>query len=264
MGKFFPSDPEPEPEPEPPPYQTPQEPDLESLEVVDIYYFSKTDGRVDIALQVRNPNSNHGAEEMNYTLSFMKGGKAIKEFDDSSYILPGEEKYIVLLNQDSGGSFDNIKMDINSVAWQELSEFFTLDLDVFDIRLERLPSENTFYARLRAFVKNNSIFGLTDIRVAGLLFDASGELIAVGRTSIQTVLEGEMREVEMFWPNQVPLDEVATTEVRAYSNVLKNDNFVREYGVEETPTPPSRRRDDSRNYFQLPEAFDNWGGWSPF
>ena len=237
---------------------------LESLEVIDVYYFNKPAGKIDIAILLKNPNPDHGADEFNYTLTIKAGDTTVKEIKGSSYILPQEQKYIVLLNQEPGGNFTDIEMNISSSSWTRLNEFFSLNLEVFDIKLERLPEENAFYARLAAFVRNNSIFGLTDIKVVGVLLDSSGEPLAVSRTSIQTVLEGEMREVEMFWPNQISLGAVASTDVKAYSNVLKNDNFVREYGVDEAPTAPARREDDRRNYFQLPEVFDTFKGWNPF
>jgi len=265
LSRIFADNTEPE-DPYQTPYQTPDEgPSLDSLEVLNVQALLKQGNIYDIVIQLRNPNPEHGAEELRYKVVFSNNGSEVHTIEQTSYILPAEEKYIVLTNMEVNSFFDDVSVDLRDVLWRQLDDFISLNLDVFDLKLERMLDSNVFYARLAAFIKNNSVFGLTDVRVFGILFDSRGDIIAVNRTSIQTVLEGEMREVEMFWPQAIPLDDVVKYNVYAYSNVLKNENFVRQFGVDRPIGSGDSRGDaDSRNYFQLPELFKRFQGWSVF
>lgn len=262
FSRFAPPEP---PPPPPPPAPAPAGPVLESLEVLKLQAFKKKGSTYDILIQLKNPNSEHGAEDLSYSINFLNNTDVVKKINENSYILPNEEKYIVLTNVEINSAFNGMSMDLQSVTWRRLQEFVALNLDVFDLKFERLPPENNFYARLAAFVKNNSVFGLTDIKVFGILSDSSGNIVAVNRTSIQTVLEGEMREVEMFWTDELDFDNVQSFGVYAYSNIMKNDNFVRQFGADD---PVEKRGpqggSEKQNYFQLPELFDKFQGWSPF
>jgi len=68
-------------------------------------------------------------------------------------------------------------------------------------------------------VENRSSYDLGTIEVVGVLLDENNKIIAVGRTSMNTVVKNENRGFEIFWPYPI-IEEVKSFDARAYTNVF--------------------------------------------
>lgn len=197
---------------------------------VGIFEARDDSGGINIGAEISNPNQEWGVEDMRYEFKLMDGlGNEIGSVDGYSYIMPGEEKHIVFLNKKVQEKVAGVEIGIEDVKWKKLQDFVRLKLDAENPRVEEVDDDPKFKTRAIARIANNSFFGINNIEVTAVLFDSGNNPIDVSRTSIQTVLEGEKRDAEMFWPYSIPVDEVARLEIKAYSDVFENRNFLKQY-----------------------------------
>ncbi|MEX0870132.1 MAG: hypothetical protein WDZ39_01760 [Candidatus Spechtbacterales bacterium] len=234
----------------------------DDLEVVRVEHARRDASSVDLVAEIRNPNPEWGVRDFEYTFALSNLlGVEQESFSGMSYILPGEVKYIVETSVPVNYQIGDIRVDIEEEHWRTIEDFIRLDLDIDNIRFMKMENMAGEPYELSAFILNNSVFALTDIRVIGLLFNENNDIIGANRTSIQRVLEGETRQVTMFWRDgEVVEDDVVDYEVIAYSNILKNDNFIRRYKVTDGGVG-IESPDDPGSYFQLPDVLRRVRSW---
>lgn len=210
----------------------PPEDNTESLKINWKKAFYSPSGSVNFVVQIENPNDNWGAENIEYTVKLLDAsGEEIGVKRGSSYILPNEKKYIAELVIETKARPASAQFIMGDVLWTKLRDFVRLKLDVENPKVDEIDNDPKFKLTAVGRVANNSFFGLNDIDVVAVLFDDSGEAIDVNRTRINTVLEGEKRDAEMFWPYVISLDRIESVEIEAYSNVFENQNFLRTYSI---------------------------------
>ena len=88
------------------------------------------------------------------------------------------------------------------------------------------------FSKLEATLLNNSSFDFEYVDVFAVLFSQEGEILAVGKTDIRTFSAKTERFFEIKWI--APFSgEAARAEVYPYTDVFKNENFIKEYGAQE-------------------------------
>jgi hypothetical protein len=88
------------------------------------------------------------------------------------------------------------------------------------------------FGKVGGSVFNNSDFDLNKVDVAVILFDESGEPIAVEKTEIATFLARTTRGFEVTWFSPF-VGKVVRVDAEANTNVFENSNFLRQYGGQE-------------------------------
>lgn len=208
----------------------PPENNTSPLELNWIKHINSGDGSVSIVAEIKNPNEKWGAEKIEYEFALFDGrGEQIDQIIGDTYILPNESKYVVALKVPVGHNVSSIEFSAGNVSWHELYDFVRLDLDVENPKLEEVEDDPTFKTKAIGRIANNSLFGLTDIEVITVIFDNNNNPLDINRTIIHTVLEGEKRDAEMFWPYEINPNTAARLDIQAYSNVFENQNFIRYY-----------------------------------
>ena len=86
-----------------------QEP-AQPLQVSEEKLFRIDSGNYDFVAKIFNPNSSYGAPQISYSVAFDSGTKT-----GSTYILPGQTKYIVLTSVRTDRELIGAKLKINSV-----------------------------------------------------------------------------------------------------------------------------------------------------
>ena len=225
--------------PEPPPPTViidpggnePEAVDIESLIVPWATFFQAREGSVDIAAAIQNPNKEWGGEHIFYQwILFDVSGAQVKQGGGVSFILHNDEKFIVIPAVRVNTTISELAFTIERVDWRGLDNFLELSLDIRDVRHENVSDSSGFVEKLSGIVRNSSFFGLINIDVNAVLFDGAGNPIAANRSDMQTMLPGEERLVEMFWPNSIGSDP-AEIVVSVDSNIFTNSSFLKQYGT---------------------------------
>lgn len=244
-----------------------ERPSISFLQVQWVEFLDGRNNTIDLVARIRNPNTEWGAEKIFYTFTLKDAAnKDVKSLKGTAYILPKQTSFVVIPRVNiSSSNIKDIHLDITGVRWRKFSNFIKLDLNVKDIILTNPTNDPEFKTQLSALIINNSLFGLQDIKVIGVLFNQLKNPIAVNTGAIQTVLSGERRGVEMFWPYIISGSDFSNIEIEAYSNVFEHQNFVKQFGtteiIEETYTKSGVQEIRQPDVFRLPGFIEDIRGW---
>ena len=202
------------------------EEELASPEVKSSKLIKVGENDYDFVAKIINPNVQYGAPEVNYELTLFDDGdiEVLKE-DGVFYLLPIQEKFLVLTSLKTNGSANRSELKIKSATWQKLESLEGLNLIV---RREKFSVEGSS-SSLEAVIFNDSDFDFGVVEVQVLLLDSREDVIAVNRTDIRTFVSKTERYFKATWPISISRP-VVRTEIRAVTNLFENANFVKRYG----------------------------------
>jgi len=207
--------------------ERPDEPKLENIETVFTEFFEvKERDSYDAVAYIRNPNSEFGAPRVSYEFIYLdEFNQELARIGGSSFILPGQTRYIVEPAVKFAGTPKAIDFKMGGVIWQKLSPFSPLGLSLRDVAFQRNQALNS--VSVTGIVDNNSPYNLKDVEVSAILKNAQGEAVAAGKTNMQDLIRGTSRFFKIDWPYILQYVEV---DARAESNFFENSNFIRDYG----------------------------------
>lgn len=190
-------------------------------------FFPTTENNYDLFARVQNPNAEWGVESINYEFDmYDSANQLIGTKIGKTFILPQETKYIIEQKFYSEKPVAKVEFKFSIISWEKLSQINDLDLSVKNVNYQILEDGSNAVV---GTIENRSSYDLDTIEVAGVLFDANDNIVAAGKTSMNTVLRNESRGFELFWPYPVPT-EVKSYGIKAYTNVFLNDNFIKAHG----------------------------------
>ena len=189
----------------------------------------------DLAAQIENPNPNFGLSDLDYSFRmYDAAGELVKEQKGSEFILPGETKYLVEANiqtQKPVSRAEIILKKPENSKWKKFGAVSNSNLFIKDKKINFL--ENSFNGwEATGVLKNNGDFSFEEIFVSVILFIAAGDPIAAGKTLLNTVNKGEERYFSIRWTERAGLN-INSMEMRAETNLLSNENFLRQSGETE-------------------------------
>lgn len=207
------------------------EPAILPLEIKSSHYLQTVMGDYDFIAKVYNPNTFYGASSFDYNLSFTDvEGVELMNSNGSSYILPGQTKFLTAVSLKINGEVANIKMTINSVQWSKVQMFD--GIVNFVIRRQNFSSDADGNSLFEATLYNSSGFDFDKVDVAIILLDAEGEPVGAGTTDIRTFLSGTERGFKVQWPYPADSNTVNAA-IEATTNLFENSNFLKTYGAPE-------------------------------
>lgn len=189
---------------------------------------SSLQGKYDFYGLVINPNNIYGSNYFEYriTLKDDKGG-VISERNGNSYILPGEEKYIIENNMEAASFPAIAEFEIANPKWMEFEYYEKPQLKVINKTINEVGS-GVGFAEAVGLLRNESPFDFNVIKIKVILKDADSKIIALNSTEMRTVRSSEEREFKVLWPNKFP--GVATyVEVQPEVNVYSSEAFTKKY-----------------------------------
>jgi hypothetical protein len=170
------------------------------LEILGVKALSNRTG-YDFIARVKNPNSKHYAN-LSYCFMFEGGQKCA-----NSFILPSEEKNIILFNQAIDTPLNNISFKTDEINWQKISAKTIADWPTYqDQRLSFTISDiktSTYDSGLNYlefFVDNESAYAFYEVPF-NITVESNGEIIAVNRYTAQDLNSREQKSVRLYWPN---------------------------------------------------------------
>jgi hypothetical protein len=190
---------------------------------------SSSVGEYDFYGLVSNPNNVFGSKSFSYQIKFKdENGAIIAEKQGSSFILPGDKKYIIVNNIKLDRSPTSIDFSVSDSQWVELDDLYEKpDLKVANKNYAEIGSGIGF-SQVSGLLQNRSPFDFALIRIKVILRDPTGKIIALNATEMRTVNAGEDRDYRVFWPNRFS-GEVGSVENQIEVNVFDSEAFARRY-----------------------------------
>lgn len=208
------------------------EPAILSLEIKTSQFLKSPIGDYDFIARIYNPNTTYGASNFDYNVSFTDAnGIELLKSVGSSYILPGQTKYLTAVSLKINGEIANATMTVNSVQWSKVQPFDSV-VD-FMIRRQNFSLDTSGNSQFTAALFNSSNFDFDKVDVAIVLLDAGGNVIGAGKTDIRTFLSGTERGFQVQWPYPIDSNIVASVTIEATTNLFENSNFLKTYGTPE-------------------------------
>ncbi|MFH1183150.1 MAG: FxLYD domain-containing protein [Candidatus Moraniibacteriota bacterium] len=181
--------------------------------------------KCDIIVDVENPNDSLGAERIPYDIvwgTIRKKG----EF----YIYPSESRYIAEMNLlCQQGQNPDVKIG-QPANWEFLrADYRKPNLEISDSKFN-YPENSYEFAEVTGMVTNKSPFDLKEVEIYAVIKDGSGNIIAISKTTVNSLLVNEKREFRIFWTHQFAKN--GTGSFFTTSNLFNSDNFLKAMGAE--------------------------------
>ncbi|MDP2696384.1 MAG: hypothetical protein Q8O87_04040 [bacterium] len=162
-------------------------------------------------VEVRNLNTDFGAEIFDYDLNFYNaGGEELSSISGISFIYPSEVKLIVepIVNLPIGQIVKS-EVVISNITWATAADFIKPALQTRDIQTKASSGG----AVVSGLAINNNSYPIPEIRVAAVVADALGNNLGVSKTLLRDVVPGEQR----FFSIDIPLGSVSDLDPGATS-----------------------------------------------
>jgi hypothetical protein len=197
-------------------------------------YLKNNNDSYDFYAKITNTNKNHWTK-FNYSFA---AGNDISE-SRSDYILPGESKYILLLNQKG---FKNINskpqlkiedlnwMRVNAHKYKEWRNYKNeyLNFEIKDKELVRAQntnlSEKISLNELKFIAHNKSAYNYYNVDFI-ILLRSGDEIQGVNKYSAENLRSGSLRNFNFVWPGN--FGRINDIYIEQQINVFDLDNFMR-------------------------------------
>ena len=188
------------PTPVPPPAPAPT---IHPIEIIWSQIFNIGANTYSMAAKIRNPNTNFGASDFNYTFSLYDTNNVlIRILTGKSFIWPGESKYIV------EGGINLLKAAIKAVFeidnpnWREVLSFKGIDLTLGNINYGKGKSGSGKFFMVDFTANNNTPFNLEKVYVSAVVLNREKLPIAVSSTVLENLNSKERRFFSIPWFSQ--------------------------------------------------------------
>ena len=180
---------------------------IQDIQILGRDIFNLGEGKIDLVARVRNPNPQWALES--FTYQFAVGGALYEA--RQSFLLPGEEKYVLLLNVE-GRVTGSPQVLISDRQWQRVTKYE----DWGPQRLNFVTSDKTFLSprqgeisgqlpvsEVRATVTNSTPYNYIEVEAQVGLF-AGSRLVAVTTIPIRDFASGQTRQISSRWTQSLP------------------------------------------------------------
>lgn len=194
------------------------------LQIISTKAISIDRSKYNLICQVINPNQKWSIKSLNY--KFISSDFATLIF--SSFVLPMEEKPLVVFNQTLEGITRDFSCEVTNLSWQRVkpdkSHLLEIPKNFLIKDLKHTPAreENEKDMTVFKFV-NQTVYNFWEINLLVVPYQGN-EIVGIERFPLAEVMSGQEREVKIIWPNLLPL----VSEVKVYSeiNVFDQSLFI--------------------------------------
>ncbi|MEI7425752.1 MAG: hypothetical protein WCK16_02380 [Candidatus Moraniibacteriota bacterium] len=186
-------------------------------------------GEYDFYGAVANPNNVYGSKNFIYKIIFLdETGSVMTEKQGSSFILPGDKKYIIENNIKLTKMPAKIQFSVTDSAWVELDDLYEKpDLKIINKTYNEISS-GVGFSEAKGLLQNRSPFDFAIIKIKIIVRDSANKIIALNATEMRTVKSLEDRDYRAFWLGRFP-GEVANVENQIEVNVFDSESFAKRY-----------------------------------
>jgi len=191
------------------------------------------DDKYDLAVEISNENKEYWAD---FDYYFKVGDREFGHKRD--FVLPGEKKYILDLNEDSAGIKGNITMNISRIDWTRVDphkyhdwENYRNDhLNISVSGVKFTPAQSTVLTEklhlndLSFTVTNKTPFNYWQANFNILLL-GSNRILGVNSHVLNNFMSGETREVSATWPGM--LGNINNIVITPDINITRDDIYIK-------------------------------------
>lgn len=173
---------------------------------------------------IKNQNKDLAAQELRYVFHlFNSSGKEIYTYNGKSFLLGGEQKYLILPNVRLNEAPTKITVEVMDPVWQKRLDVPNVILKTGIPEYGDQTNPEGFY--VKGNVENQSPYRLGTVVIKAVLFDKNHKVVGVTEYNADTVESKELRAYKMFWP--VPFESLVNgvPQVTAETNVLDPSNL---------------------------------------
>lgn len=194
------------------------------MQVMGSYVFPSANDKTDVLGIIKNPNSSWGIKDFDYTFVIRdSANQEVGRFVGQSYILPGEEKYLIKIGQPVSGLAQQVEVLIEPKTWIKSPEVQQPNIDVKNIFFS--SSSPLGQAALDGRLINSSSYSFEEVEVATVLKGTDDKPVGVNYTTLNALLAGEERDFRLVWFTPVS-GGVASQSVKVEANVYDTRNFL--------------------------------------
>ncbi|HCP08987.1 MAG TPA: hypothetical protein DIT25_04285 [Candidatus Moranbacteria bacterium] len=183
----------------------------------------------DIYALINNPNQVLASSGFGYKFIIKDfSDEVIGDYSGTSFILPGEKKYLLANNMSFSGSPAKVELSIINPEWVEVNELYEKpQLKVVNRNYREITSGAGF-SEASGLVKNESSLAFAKIGIVIIIKDEYDKEVGFNSTEMRTVQAGENRAFSVQWPNRFP-GNVSNMEIQPEVNVFSSEAFVKKY-----------------------------------
>ncbi|MBN2197776.1 peptidoglycan-binding protein [Candidatus Wolfebacteria bacterium] len=219
---------------------------LVPLEASRTKYFS-ADGQTIILAEITNVNLNWAADSFNYSFDiYGENNLKLKKITNKSFIYSGEIKYIFEPTEIEFEKIKNIIVSFSDINWKESNNFPKPNIQTRGIKTEP-ANDNGTGAIVSGFINNNNPFGISKVRIIGILLNQNNIQLSASKTEIENIPAFGEKSFKINFPKSVSLIKtepdwsyVFTSNLELGSNgeeVKKLEEFLQKQGfLSGTPT----------------------------
>jgi hypothetical protein len=200
----------------------------QDIEIQDVHVVYGGVRKYDVVAKVYNPNPLYGAATLPYKITLEdRQGNVIVQKEDSTFILPTEERNIVMLNIEADTAPAKAQIALGDVEWVKFVDYEDPDFTVEGTKFGTVKN-STNYAEVFGIIHNNSAFDFTKVRAHIILLDERKKPIAVNTTEVGAFNAFDQRDFVIGWPYKFP-GEIKDVEIEVETNVFDSQNYTEQY-----------------------------------
>jgi len=192
--------------------------------------------KYDFLTKVENPNSNR-AGKFRYCLVEEEEKIAC----DENFIMPGENKYLLILAQELKNRPRNLKLKFENIGWQRINLHKYPDWNKFydehlNISVSNIIFKNAYASGLSEKLNfnnlefksiNNTPYNYWAVDFS-ILFYSGNSIVGANKYSAEEFMSQETKNIQMSWAGN--LSGVTRTEIIPEINILKDDIYIKYEG----------------------------------
>ncbi len=175
---------------------------------------------------VKNPND-LVTGNLKYTFSFVDAGdNEIAEVTDSTYMLGGEQKYIIIPQVTLAKQPTGVRVNIPDPVWKKRSALISLPNVIIQSGIPQYGDQTSpdgFF--VKGTVQNTSPYTLGNVRINAIVFDKFHKVIGVSQYTTNTFRPKEARDYKMFWPIPLSGSVGSAPQIIVETNILDLNNL---------------------------------------
>ena len=176
--------------------------DLRPLRVVGTDLLPVTATESTAVIRLENPNVTYGSTDFSYIVTgHDAGGETRVLFSGSSFIYPGEIKYIVLPALTVDRSIIAADTVVSVLAWAPRGDWKPVSMETRQVS----ASSNGLFTTVSGIVRSSEPVLFPEVNVSAVFYNSDGVLIGASRTSISDLKSFEERHFQITHP-ALPFD----------------------------------------------------------
>lgn len=171
------------------------------LDTEKVVFVSGGGNQYDVVATVRNSNETLAASEFSYTFELKdREGRVLVARTGKSSVMPQSEKKLMELNLETTGTPASATLSVIDVIWKRsLDALEQPKVSIYQKRYAEVTAGFGF-GKASGLLSNESPYDFRSITIYVTLYDGAGRVLALNRTTQNTIKSGESRDFDLVWP----------------------------------------------------------------